>query len=106
MLARVTANEIKANFIWVKVRNFYSIFNCTEAHDCFFQCPQLVVGGTDATVVLENEFKKAKAMEPCIVFLEEFECIAQVKGKCCALSLLANRSNYLQQDKEIGTLMD
>jgi len=63
LLARVTANQIKANFVWVK-------------------CPQLVADDrADACTVLENEFKKAKAMQPCIVFLEEFECIARVKGE-------------------------
>ena len=35
----------------------------------------------DTTAILENEFKRAKAMQPCIVFLEEFECIACVRGK-------------------------
>ena len=40
MLARVTANEIKANFIWVKVRNIFIRFSiarklmvvCSSAH--------------------------------------------------------------------------
>ena len=31
-------------------------------------------------MVLKAKFKEAKEKEPCIIFLEEFECIARIKG--------------------------
>lgn len=62
LLARVTANQINANFIWVK-------------------CPELVNDtGRDTMIELEDEIKRARSMQPCIVFLEEFECIAKVRS--------------------------
>ena len=47
----------------------------------FKKCPDLISDDRrDTTAILENEFKRAKAMQPCIIFLEEFECIACVRG--------------------------
>ena len=44
------------------------------------QCPELLTLKEETNAVLEAKFREAKANEPCIVFLEEFECIACVRG--------------------------
>jgi DNA polymerase III delta prime subunit len=58
LLARVTANQIRANCMLVR-------------------CPELLNEPDNAVHRLQERFKAARSMEPCVMFLDEFECIAQ-----------------------------
>lgn len=55
LLAKATANDIKANFILIK-------------------CPELLAGQGGRR--LQDKFAQARALQPCVVYLEEFEAIA------------------------------
>eukprot|EP01103_Thecamoeba_quadrilineata_P017511 TRINITY_DN624_c0_g1_i1.p1 TRINITY_DN624_c0_g1~~TRINITY_DN624_c0_g1_i1.p1 ORF type:complete len:339 (+),score=56.53 TRINITY_DN624_c0_g1_i1:32-1018(+) len=61
LLARVTANEIRANFLLVK-------------------CPELLGELDGAAAKIQDKLNLARLLQPCVLFLEEFECIARVRG--------------------------
>lgn len=60
LLAKATANEIKANFMMIK-------------------CPELLGGNGER--VIQEKFSQARALQPCVVYLEEFESIAHLQGE-------------------------
>ncbi len=55
LLAKATANEIHANFVMIK-------------------CSELLAGDGDRSI--REKFTQARALQPCVVYLEEFEAIA------------------------------
>jgi transitional endoplasmic reticulum ATPase len=55
LLAKATAKDISANFILIK-------------------CPELLSGEGDRRI--QDKFSQARALQPCVVYLEEFEAIA------------------------------
>ena len=59
LLAKATASEIKANFMMIK-------------------CPELLGGHGEK--VIQEKFTQARALQPCVVYLEEFESIACLSG--------------------------
>ena len=55
LLAKATATHICANFVMIK-------------------CPELLAGDGDRRI--QEKFAQARALQPCVVYLEEFEAIA------------------------------
>jgi ATP-dependent Zn protease len=55
LLAKAAANEIKANFVMIK-------------------CSELLAGDGERSV--RDKFTQARALQPCVVYLEEFEKVA------------------------------
>lgn len=59
LLAKAAANEVKANFVLIK-------------------CSELLAGDGQRSV--RDKFTQARALQPCVVYLEEFETVASSSG--------------------------
>lgn len=59
LLAKAAANEIKANFVMIK-------------------CSELLSGDGERSV--RDKFTQARSLQPCVVYLEEFESVASSSG--------------------------